>query len=115
MTYTIYYDFKQLNEVIRIERGNRYNAAKLKKDETSVVQYALLNKKQFNTPCKIKFTWLIKNKRIDPDNRAYSKKSVLDGMVKAKIIPDDTHKHILGFVDEFEISDKVGVRIERID
>ena len=93
----------------------RYKGNSVKQQDTNVVMWSLMNKAPIKTPCKLKFTWLIKNKKTDPDNIAFSKKSVLDGMVKAHIIPDDTHKYIIGFVDEFEISDKVGVRIEVIE
>ena len=112
MTYTIYYDFTQLNDYIRLTRGNKYSSNKVKQTETNVVMMSLKNKPPFPVPCHIKFTWLIKNKRIDPDNRAFSKKAVLDGLVKAGILPDDTHKYITGFTDTFELSNKVGVRIE---
>ena len=113
--YTIYYEFTHLNDYINAERGSWRAASKIKKRETSIVQYELMNKTPFKTPCKIKFTWLIKNNRVDADNRAWSKKMILDGMVKAHILPDDSMKYVIGFVDEFEISDKVGVRIERIE
>jgi hypothetical protein len=87
-------------------------SAKIKRVETEVVRLALLNKQPFKTPVRLKFIWLCKNKRIDPDNRAFAKKFVLDGMVKAKILPDDTMRYITGFIDEFVISDKEGVVIE---
>jgi len=92
--------------------NNRFEGNKIKQRDSNAVMYTLLNKEPFKCPCRIRFVWLIKNKRTDPDNTAYSKKSVLDGMVKAHILPDDTLKYITGFVDDFEISDKVGVRIE---
>ena len=111
---TLYYEFTFLNQMIQIERGNKYKAAKIKKDTTNFVYYSLKGHKPIEYPCKLRFTWLLKNKRMDLDNIAYAKKGVIDGMVKAGLLPDDGLKYIIGFVDEFEISDKVGVRIERI-
>ena len=111
----LYYNFTSLNKMINANRGNYHLGAKIKKTETEFVRLSVLNKPKFNTPCKIKFTWLITNKRTDPDNIASAKKQILDGLVKGGIIPDDTHKHILGFEDEFEIGDKVGVRVEVIE
>ena len=115
MTYTIYYDFTFLNEYIKAERSNKYISAKIKRDTTNYIMYKLLNKQKIKTPCKLKFTWLIPNKRRDLDNIAFAKKFILDGFTKAKIIPSDNLNHIIGFIDEFEISDKVGVRIERLE
>jgi Holliday junction resolvase RusA-like endonuclease len=109
----IYYPFTFLNEMIRIERGNKYQAARIKKDTTNYVMYELMNKyKPFKYPCKLHFTWLLTNKRMDLDNVAYAKKGVIDGIVKAGLLPDDGLKYIIGFTDEFELSDKIGVRIE---
>lgn len=109
---TLYYEFTSLNKMINANRGNYHIGAKIKKRESDFVRLSTLNKTPFKTPCRLKFTWLIKNRRTDPDNTSSAKKQILDGLVKSKIIPDDTHKYILGFTDEFEISDKVGVRIE---
>ena len=109
---TLYYNFTSLNKMINANRGNYHLGAKIKKRETEFVRLSLLNKQPFTCPCKIKFTWLITNKRTDPDNIASCKKQILDGMVKANIIPDDTHRYIKGFIDEFQMSDKEGVIIE---
>ena len=113
--YTIYYKFTTLNKYISAERTNKFKGSSIKKTETAIVKNTLLNKKPFPTPCRLKFTWLIKNKRTDLDNIAFCKKFILDGIVQAKIIPDDTMKYVIGFVDEFEISNKEGVRIEVIE
>ena len=111
----IIYEFTSLNKMIQANRGNYHIGNKIKQTETEVVRLSALGHAPFNTPCRIKFTWLIKNRMTDPDNIASAKKQILDGLVKARILPDDTHKYILGFTDEFEISDKAGVRIELIE
>ena len=112
---TIYYPFTFLNEYINKERTNRYSAAKIKKDTTYAIMYMLKGKDKIETPCKLRFIWQIKNKRMDLDNISFAKKFVIDGMVKAKLIPDDGLKYIIGLEDTYEISNKIGVRIERID
>lgn len=103
--------FTTLNEYINHERANKFKAAKIKKEETNLVFLQVQNKK-IQTPCILKFTWHVKNKRKDPDNIAFSKKFILDGLVKAGVIPDDTHKHIEGFIDVFVISDDERVEVE---
>ena len=114
MKYTIYYDFTTLNKYITAMNRNRYIGNKIKHKETEVVRLALLNKPPFKTPCRVKFTWLRTNKKTDADNIAFCKKYILDGMQLAKIIPNDSIKHITGFIDEFVISDKEGVIIEEV-
>lgn len=106
--------FTSLNKYIQAERGNRHAAAKIKKTETNLVRLQTLGKK-IETPCKLRFTWHIKNLRTDPDNIAFCKKVTLDGLVKAGVIPDDTFKHIKGFIDEFVVSKETGVKIERVE
>jgi Holliday junction resolvase RusA-like endonuclease len=106
--------FTSLNNYISAERTNRYKAAALKKAQTQLVYYQVRGLK-IETPCKIKMTWHIKDKRTDPDNIAFAKKYILDGLVQANVIPDDTFAHIKGFVDEFVVSKEVGVKIERIE
>jgi Holliday junction resolvase RusA-like endonuclease len=108
----LYYDFVFLNEYINAERRNKYIASKIKRDTTHFVMWSVMNHEKIKTPTRLKFTWLIPNKRRDLDNIAYAKKYILDGFVKAKLIPSDNLKHIIGFTDEFEISNKIGVRIE---
>ena len=110
----IYHKFTSLNKYINSERTNKFVAAKIKREETRIAYLSLKGSPAIKTPCKLRFIWATTNKRIDPDNIAWAKKFILDGMVKANIIPDDTRKHITGFVDDFLIGDKDSVRIEVI-
>lgn len=111
-------EYPSLNQYIKIERGNKYQSAKVKKEYTNMTMYMAMNKKAIKTPCRLKFTWVMKNKRTDPDNICFGRKFALDGLVKAGIIPDDTFKHIKGFTDDFKVVDElnkeVGVLIEAI-
>jgi Holliday junction resolvase RusA-like endonuclease len=109
---TLNIKYPSLNEYIKVERTNRYAAAKMKKDYTYQTKYIAMGQEKIKTPCKLRFTWYIKNKRVDPDNTAFAKKFALDGLVKAGILEDDTHKHILGFEDIFIVSDKPKLEIE---
>ena len=104
------YAFTHLNEYISKERANKYIASKIKKEETYIAYLAFRGKK-FNTPCKIRFIWHVKNKRRDLDNIAFSKKFILDSMVKAKAIPNDNLTHIIAFEDTYVLDTKEGVEI----
>lgn len=110
----IYYDFKftTLNEYIDAERTNKYKAAKIKNYETYCVKMMTLKKlKKINKKVDIKFIWHEKNRNRDPDNIAFAKKFILDGIVNAGVLDNDGHKQINGFSDEFVFSGKYGVEV----
>jgi len=105
-------EFPTLNEYIDVERGNKYDAAKMKEDWTYRVAYQVENKYNIITePFIFKCVWYTKDLRKDPDNVAFAKKFILDGLVVAKLIPGDGRKVVKGFIDEFEI-DKTNPRVE---
>lgn len=111
MTYYIDHEFTTLNDYINAERRNKYVAAKIKKNETELVYYSMLNKPKAPTPCCITITWHTKNKRKDADNIAFAKKFILDGMVKAGIIPNDNLTHIVELHDKFVIDKESYVEV----
>ena len=90
-------------------------SAKIKREATTYIMYEVLNKIKIKTPCRLKFTWLIPNKRRDLDNIAFAKKYILDGFVKAKVIPSDNLKNIIGFTDEFRMLQKIMICIILIE
>jgi len=101
-------EFTDLNTYIAAERGNRFAAAEIKRDETDRVQMGCLseeNSKQapITKPCFVCFEWYTRNERKDADNVAFAKKFILDGLVKAGILKDDTRKFVLGFTDNFKV------------
>ena len=110
--------FTTLNEYTNSNRNNKFGGASIMKNNKAVAYYQMLNKPKIETPCKLRFTWNIKKpkngKYHDPDNIAFCKKYILDAMVKAEIIPDDTMKHIIGFIDEFKVSEKEGVEVVKV-
>lgn len=109
------YKFTQLNDYIDAERANRYKAAEIKKRETEAARLYSRNWGKVKGLVKIRFIWSIKNLKVDPDNIAFAKKFVLDGMVKAGLIENDTHRYIKGFIDDFVVSDEEGVMVLFID
>ncbi|HBI6850790.1 TPA: hypothetical protein K8F72_002326 [Listeria monocytogenes] len=94
-----------LNTYINKERGHRQAAAKVKKQMTyicsSYVKLAMQHGVKFPVPCRLKFTWIIPNKRKDSDNIAFAKKFIFDGMMKAGFIENDNLNYIEGFSDYF--------------
>jgi len=120
MTFIFNYSFTTLNQYINKERGNRYAAAKIKKTETEFVHYSAISqnkeRKTIDYPVIVKFTWNEKNKRTDPDNIDFAKKFILDGLVKANVIIDDTAKYIYGFTNHFTYGNKErSVKVELVE
>lgn len=55
-------------------------------------------------PVHIEFLWFPEHNRRDPDNvAAGGRKFILDGMVDAGVLVNDTRKHVIGFEDRFGI------------
>lgn len=83
-----------LNEYINAERRNRYIAAKIKKTETETV--AMIAKSKLQPMSKIigiSFYIYQTTRRKDADNYFIVSKWVMDGLVKARIIPNDTQRY----------------------
>lgn len=89
-----------LNKQIDIARGSKMKAAALKKETTQAIagrckQIALIPGAKYSGQVWIGCEWHYGNDAIDPlDNLPASLKPILDGLVKAKILKDDSSKII---------------------
>lgn len=96
-----------LNEYVQAERSNRFAGAKMKKDYTEMIYWTIREQKLEAKlkPCRITFKWYEENKKRDLDNiTGFGHKVILDGLVKAGILYNDTQEWVKGFTDEFYIS-----------
>lgn len=102
-----------LNDYVRAERANRYAASTMKKQQTERAGIAAIEQgmPKFSCPVEIAFTWVEENRRRDMDNVAFAKKFILDGLVRAGVIKDDTPRYVAGLSDRFAY-DKQHPRIE---
>jgi len=107
-TFTIHTKLVTLNEYINAERSNKYAGAKIKKQQTELCRLSCLTLKPIDYPFKMICEWGIG--RHDPDNVAFAKKFILDGMVKSERLPNDNFKFVKGFEDRF-IKGETGVTI----
>ena len=103
-----------LNSFIKAERTNKFMAAKIKKQETERVYWEC--KKQAMLKARMPISgvlidWYTKDARIDADNLFFAVKFLMDGMVLAKVIPDDTRKYITAITHRAYV-DKKNPRIE---
>ena len=97
------YKFESLNSYINQCRTNYYIANKTKQKETllSALEFTKIPKIE-KYPIELIFKWHMKSKICDLDGRF--PKNIIDGLVKAKKIPDDNVKYIQKITHEY-ISD----------
>lgn len=119
MKQTLILDYipTDLNTYINKERTNRYMAAQIKKDETNKAYWKCKEQalKSIKKPVQINCYWYIKNKKKDPDNLSFSKKFLLDGLVKAGVLANDGLNNIVGFEDHFIIDTDEQVIVDLIE
>lgn len=89
-----------LNEIIRVARTNEFLSAKQKKEWTNKISVACYGRYRFSGEVWLSFLWYVKFNR-DPDNVVASVKFILDGLVDALIIKDDSLKTIQSFDNRF--------------
>ena len=114
MKLTIQGELCDLNNYIKALNNNRYLANNIKQGETERVMYEAMAAKIkpiAKYPVKVKFHWYSADQRKDSDNVAFAKKFALDGLVRAKVLVDDSRKYVSGFSDNFYI-DKKNPRLE---
>src|SRR3990167_10543739 len=101
ISFVIPGELVSLNEYINADRTNRYKAALIKKAETHRVASEIRAAKvpKITKPMvKMICTWYTKDKKKDADNVAGSGlKLILDGMVMAKILPNDSSAYTGSF------------------
>lgn len=113
---TIHLKLPSANDYIKACRTNRYVGAKLKSETEDDIMLFLSVLPRFERPVKIHFHWIEGNKRRDLDGIAFGKKFILDALVKAHKLIDDSSKYVVGFTDTFEYSKdtKVILYIEEV-
>lgn len=94
--YTVLGKLAYLNDHDSANRSNKFAGAALKREMTDLVAWQLKGKDPITAPCFIKFIWHFSTNH-DPDNIRFAAKYVLDGMVKAGVLSNDSQKWIMGF------------------
>lgn len=119
VTYKCTIDMKlpSLNDYVKVCRANAFQASKYKKRLEEEIGLYIARLPRFNKPIKIHFHWVEGNKRRDLDNVAFSKKFILDAMVKAGKLQDDNRRFVTAFTDTFSYGKetKVILTIEELE
>jgi Holliday junction resolvase RusA-like endonuclease len=114
MKFTIPGELCDLNTFIKAANASRWGANEIKQVETTRCATMARNARLgavLGYPVRVLFAWYSKDKRKDLDNICYSKKFVLDGLVQAGVLEDDSRKYVSGFADSFFV-DKNNPRVE---
>ena len=90
------------NDYIEACRTNKYLAAKMKVEIEQLIGCYILTLPKFEKPVKIHFHWVEGSARRDLDNVCFSKKFILDALVKYHKLQDDNRKNVYAFTDTFE-------------
>ena len=106
-----------LNTYITAERAHKNKAAKIKENETHrcamearVARIIEVPEEMY--PVRVHFTWYTKDKRKDVDNVVFAKKFILDGLVDAFILENDSRKYVAMVQDQAVLVDKKNPRVE---
>ena len=115
MTLTIPGRLPGLNEIIDAAklRGRNYKEYATMKDRNTQMVAWLAKKAGLPKYEKayLIITWYEPDLRRDPDNIMGGQKFIMDGLVQAGVIPDDSQKYILGIFHRFMV-DRKNPRIE---
>jgi len=99
-----------LNEIIDAAKRNPHEYARMKCEYTQMVAWLAKKLPRFNKVALI-ITWYEPDHRRDPDNIMAGQKFILDGLVVAGAISNDSQKYIQGIVHRFRV-DKRNPRVE---
>ena len=93
-----------LNEYIRAINKHHMVGNIMKQTETDRAAWSAKAAKmpKFTRQVKIHFFWFEENRKRDLDNVAAAKKFIIDGLVRAQVIANDTQNYVKGFTDTFE-------------
>lgn len=115
MKITIKYKFESMNSYIGKCRTNYHIANSIKQKETNLAMLSFSSIPKIDKfPIQITFNWYMKSKIADLDGRFG--KNIIDGLVRAKKIPDDNVKYIQRIVHNYKESkeDYVEVDIQQL-
>lgn len=111
-TFTIHGRLPGANEYIGALSHNRFVGGKMKKDATNFCAQYAMRIRPITEPSAISIRWIEKDCRRDLDNVAFAVKFILDGLVLAGKLPNDTRQWVTAITHSFSLPDKKNPRIE---
>ena len=111
-TLTIPGEFPTLNSVLAATKRHWSLYSTTKRQMTTKASYiAKRNLRPIDGPVDLEFEWTAKSKRIDPDNISHGAKYVIDGLVQAGILSDDSRKVVRSLSHTFPPPDRKHPRV----
>lgn len=99
-----------LNEILDYAKRHYAEYSPIKKEHTTAVAWLAKKLPKYEKVALI-ITWYEPDKRRDPDNIMAGQKFILDGLVMAGTIPNDSQKYVRGIVHRFKV-DRKNPRVE---
>lgn len=99
--------FPSLNEYVDKCRYNKYAGNDYKQKIQEMIFPYIKDMPKIEKPVKIDFHWYEGDKRRDLDNICFSKKFILDALVKYGKLKNDNRKNVTYFTDNFHYLKKV--------
>ena len=108
MKFTIQGELCNYNKYDNAARSHWSKGAKIKKEETQRVYYEILSQKvkPMKKITEMICTWYTKDLKVDSDGISFAIKFLYDGMVLAKVIPNDSRRYTGSIYHLFEIDKK---------
>ena len=91
---------------------NRWVGNGIKRKNTELAAFAAMALRPILVPVRIEIKWIERDKRRDLDNVSFAIKFILDGIVEAGKLPNDTREFVTGINHIFPDPDKINPRIE---
>ena len=111
-SFTIPGQLPTLNAVLAATKRHWSAYASVKKSETNKVHWIAKGElKPATPPVHLVFAWTTKDRRMDLDNVSHGQKYVIDGLVHANILPDDTRKTVASILHKFTPPDPKSPRV----
>ncbi len=109
---TIAGEMPSMNEIVGAANKSRWSYNDLKREWTDrIAQEAMVARLPRVEKAVVRCSWHVRNRRKDPDNVAGGIKLILDGLVKAGVLPGDGWRNVAGIAHEFVV-DKQNPRVE---
>jgi Holliday junction resolvase RusA-like endonuclease len=111
ITFNLPGSLPAMNDIIDAAKGHWGGYRSMKEDNTEHVRLKLLNAPRLEKPVEVTIRWITSNLKQDPDNLMAGQKFIFDGLVAAKVIPNDTRKWVKKITHEFGL-DRQNPRVE---
>lgn len=112
-----------LNELISVNRANRYKGAALKKETDTLIRFVIRAAVRKGIcwpvvlPAAVHLHFQERNRRRDLDNVFSSAKFILDAMQKEGLIKNDSQRYVRVLAYSFDVgeTDEITVTIEQLE